>query len=62
MLVSYLGNDKMNDYALAKLLHNEYESRFSNPDTNEKVQFNQGIRVAFAGVPVALAVFTALFF
>ena len=52
----------MNDYALAKLLHNEYESRFSNPDTNEKVQFNQGIRVAFAGVPVALAVFTALFF
>lgn len=54
----------MNDYALAKLLHNEYESRFSNPDTNEHVQFNSGIRMTSVaiGLPLALAIFSVILF
>ena len=54
----------MNDYALAKLLHNEYEAKFSNPDTNEKVHFTKDIRVisAFTALPVALAIVATFLF
>ncbi len=54
----------MNDYALAKLLHNEYETTFSNPDTNENVQFRNEIRLSSVviGLPLAVAIFSAILF
>ena len=54
----------MNDYALAKLLHNEYESQFSNPNTNEKVQFTRELRLisTFTALPVALAILATILY
>ena len=54
----------MNDYALAKLLHNEYETRFSNPNTNEKVHFTKELRLisTFSALPVAIAIIATFLF
>ena len=41
----------MNDYALAKLLHNEYETTYSNPVNRENVR---GLNVPVASIIVAL--------
>ena len=41
----------MNDYALAKLLHNEYESTYANPVNRENVR---GVNVSAASIIVAL--------
>ena len=41
----------MNDYALAKLLHNEYESTYSNPSYKENVRVSN---VSVASIIVAL--------
>ena len=41
----------MNDYALAKLLHNEYETTYSNPVNRENVR---GSNISVASIIVAL--------
>ncbi|MFK7799994.1 MAG: hypothetical protein AB8G95_00045 [Anaerolineae bacterium] len=51
----------MNDYALAKLLHDEYELTYSNPDNRENVK-GSGVSVASIIVALPLAFYAAITF
>ena len=52
----------MNDYALARLLHSEYQNNYSSPDVNENVQFTRGIKFVsvIAGLPLAIYFISAV--
>lgn len=53
----------MNDYALAKLLHNEYETTYANPVNRENVRgFNLSAASIIVALPLAIYAATTFFF
>lgn len=53
----------MNDYALARLLHSEYQNNYSSPVVNENVQFTRGIKFVsiIAALPLAIYIVSSIF-